>query len=187
MSQAQIDDFEALRHLRLAIVKFVESARAAISDAESDIQRTLTWLEAQQVPHWQTQIRRREDKYRQAVEALRQRRLYKDPFGKPLSDVDERVAMQKAKVALEHAQHKLDATRRAIRLIQNKQMEFKGSIQRLITMVYHDMPESVARIKGLEGILERYAESDAPGEARSMAQSADIMAGPKPTKEQGNP
>ena len=51
---------EDLQGLRLAMVRFIEKARPAVDEVESEVRRLRNWLEGEKLQYWRVQIRRRE-------------------------------------------------------------------------------------------------------------------------------
>ena len=42
---ARVDSIDALKSFRVSLIKFAEEANAALAGAESEMQRTIGWLE----------------------------------------------------------------------------------------------------------------------------------------------
>jgi hypothetical protein len=174
MSTANVQ-LDALRETRIALIKFIETAGMALADADSDIVRTLNWLELEQVPHWATQIRRREELVSRCKDAVRQKLLYKDSTGGRSSAVDEIKQLKKAEAMLLEAQEKFTASKLYVRRIQKGQMEYKGQVQKLGLALTGNLAAAVAKLQSLQNVVADYAKLETPTETRSMAQSADQM------------
>ena len=56
---ARIDSIAELRGFRVALIKFTEACNVALGDAEADMQRTLQWLERDQISYWNGQLAKR--------------------------------------------------------------------------------------------------------------------------------
>ena len=65
----RVESLDALRSFKIALVKFAEAANVALGDADSELQRTLTWLETEQLSYWQGQHRKRAEMVTRAKEA----------------------------------------------------------------------------------------------------------------------
>lgn len=172
MSTANVQ-LDALRETRVSLIKFIETAGVALADADSDIIRTLNWLELEQVPHWTTQIRRREELVMRCKDAVRQKLLYKDSTGGRSSAVDELKQLKKAEAMLLEAQEKFTASKQYVRKIQKHQMEYKGQVQKLGLSLTGNLAAAVAKLQSLQNVVADYAKLETPTETRSMAQSAD--------------
>ena len=163
MSTARVQSVDALKHFRIAMWKFAEAANVALGDAESEIQRTLMWLQGEQQQFWTTQIRKRHEKVNQCKDAVRQKKLYKDSAGKPQSAVDEEKALAIAQRRLAEAEQKLINTKRhAGRLLKELHLS-KGATQRFATAVSSDIPSAVATLDRMVQWLEQYLSLTAAG------------------------
>lgn len=183
MSSANVQ-LDALRDVRVALVKFIETAGMSLADADSDISRTINWLELEQVPHWATQIRRREELLMRCKDAVRQKLLYKDAVGGRSSAVDEIKQLKKAEAMLVEAQEKFTASKQYVRRIQKQQMEYKGQVQKLGLSLTGNVASCVAKLQSLQNVVAEYAKLDTPTEQRSMAQSAEVA---RPDSTDGTP
>ena len=183
MSQANVE-LDAIRTFRVSLIKFIETAGACLADADSDVTRTIHWLELEQVPHWQTQIRRREELVGRCKDAVRQKLLYKDVVGGRSSAIDEQKALKKAEALLIEAQEKYTASRQYVRRLQKQQMEYKGQVQKLALTLTGNLALAVAKMQNLYNTVAEYSKTDAPAEQRSMAQLAVEKAPQQPSSAQ---
>ncbi len=78
---ARVESVDALKELRVALIKFAETANGALGDSESEVQRMQMWLENDQTSHWQRQIRKLTEVVSRAKEALRMKKVFKDATG----------------------------------------------------------------------------------------------------------
>jgi hypothetical protein len=159
---ARVESIEALEVIKRALWKFSEVATVALGDAESDMQRTLIWLESEQRTYWRDQIRKRQDLVVRAAEAVRSKKLFKDSTGATPSAVDEEKALALAKRRLEEAQQKELNVKKYVPILQKEIQNFKGSIQRFATTVQVDIPAAVHQLTGLLIKLEEYVELKGP-------------------------
>jgi hypothetical protein len=153
---AHIESIDALRHFRVALIKFAESAMSALGDAESDMINRLRWLENEQLSFWQLQIRRRHDELERAKEALRMKRLFRDSAGRTPHAVEEEKAVRLAQVRLEEAELKLANVKKYARILQKEIEVYKGLVQRLATTLQSEMPVAAAMLDGFVMTLENY-------------------------------
>jgi hypothetical protein len=188
---ARVESIEALRSLRRGLVKFAEEASVALDDAESDITRTLIWLETEQRPRWQAEVRKRSEALRQAQEALRQKRLYRDSSGRAPTAVAEEKAVRRAMAALEEAEQKQRNVSKYIPVLEKEGQHYKGLAQRLTRAVVSDVPVGLAELDRMVIALEAYvasepgqATSEAPAEAAAADAAADApVTGDEPPQE----
>src|SRR5689334_3465597 len=173
---ARVDSIEVLRRFRAALWKFAESANLALGDAESELQRTLVWLETEQQTYWNHQVRQRTEAVTAAKDKVRQKKLFKDSSGRVQSAVDEEKALAVAQRKLEEAQHKLEATRKWARRLQRELHNYKGGVQPLATVVAVDVPAAVSTLDKLSGALDKYVAAE-PALAGSTTEAAPAGAG----------
>ncbi len=156
MSQARVEDVDAIKQAKLALQKFQESANVALSEAESDLIRTMLWIDTEQSAFWQGQVRKRTALLSQAEERLRTKKVFKDSTGSKPSTIDEEKAVKVAKQRLEDAHHKVAAVSKWKRLIEKVAHDYKGSVQRFATTVQSSLPNTIARLEVLTRQLEQY-------------------------------
>lgn len=154
---ARIDSIAELRAFRVALVKFVDACNVALGDAESDMQRTLTWLERDQLSFWTGQLAKRAEMVARAKEALRMKKLYKSPTGASQSYVEEEKALRVAIRLHEEAQQKIVACKQWARRLQKEIMLYKGGVTRFTSTLGGDVPRALAKLDAMAGSLEAYA------------------------------
>lgn len=173
---ARVDSLDSLQAFKVALVKFAETASVALSDAESEISRTMNWLENEQTAHWQSQIRKRQQLVERCKEALRQKKLFPDAFGRPQSTFDEEKALRKAVLLLEEADLKLKNTRKYVTVMRKEQQNYKGGVQRFHTCVEADVPAAIAQLSNMLATLKQYVATG-PAAATSQATGTEVAAG----------
>src|SRR6185295_3410310 len=104
MPEARVESIDALKSFKAALIKFAEGANVALADAESDIARTVNWLENEQASYWQSEHRKRTELVGRCQEAVRMKRIFKDSSGRQQSAVEEEKALRIAQLKLEEAQ-----------------------------------------------------------------------------------
>ena len=156
MSTARVDSIDSLKVFRVALIKFGEEASAALSSAESEMQRMLGWLERDQVSYWQFQIRKRQEALERAQEALRMKKLFPDASGRFPTPVEEEKAVRRCKAAVEEAHEKLANCKKYSRVLQKELMNYKGGVMRFSTWVAAEIPNATARLDKMVSSLEAY-------------------------------
>jgi len=159
---ARIHSIDAVRAFKTSLVKFAETANVALSSAEGELRRMMVWLESEQLMHWQTQIRKRQEALTRAKDAVRQKMLFPDSTGRTPTPVEEWKQQRLCQQRLEEAEQKLVNTKRAIRLLEKEMQVYKGSVQRFATMVQTDIPRASERLDRAFGHLETYVSMAAP-------------------------
>src|SRR5687768_2916475 len=171
---ARVDSLEALKYFKIALVKFGQSISVALDDADSEVSRTLNWLEGEAQSYWQQQIRKRHDVLEKAKEALRMKQLYKDASGRTPSAVDEMKAVQVARKRLDDATAKLAITKTNARKMAREQMIYKGQVQRGYSAAAHDVPSAAAFLNNILIKLEQYVGLAAPSSVLSTGEGPGI-------------
>ena len=167
---ANIANIEALKQLRIALVKFAEMANVALGDAESDVQRVMNWVQNDQATYWSNQHRKRHEALMKAKEALRHKQIFKDPTGKRQGTAEEEKAVQIAQRRMAEAEQKLAAVKRWGRQLEKEAQVYKGSVQRLGTTVTADIPVAIAKLDRMTIALQGYVNLATPGEVTSTAE-----------------
>src|SRR5688572_19526617 len=154
---ARIDSIAELRAFRVALLKFVDACNTALGDAESDMQRTFTWVERDQLSYWNGQLAKRAELVTRAKEAVRMKKLYKSPTGSTQSVVEEEKALRAAIRMYEEAEQKIVACKQWARRLQKEIMMCKGGVTRFSSFLGGDIPRALAKLDSMAGSLEAYA------------------------------
>jgi hypothetical protein len=196
MGFAHVDSIDALKELRAALWKFTEAANQSLSEGEADLQRTINWLEHEARHYWQGQIKRRTTNLGQAKQALAAKRAFARTDGTRQAAIEEQQAVAKAEQRLGDATDKLERCRQWARKLQREALQYRGLMQRLVTLVQMEIPAASGHLDALVASLEEYAaikssSSDAQsgslaassGEATaSMARAPEDAEAPAPAK-----
>jgi len=158
--KVRVHSIDALKHFKVYLLKFAEVANVALGDAESEMNRTLGWLELEQNSFWQSQIRKRGETVMRCKEAVRQKKIFKGSDGGRQSVVDEERALSVAIRKLEEAEQKMVAVRQHTRKLNREIQMFKGGVQRFATSVSADIPRACARLENMVRTLEQYLNLD---------------------------
>lgn len=166
--QARINDIDAIRAFRAHVIKFMESANAALSDADSEILRKINWLEGDQDSYWVQQVRKWTEEVARARDAVRQKRIFKDALGRQQSTVDEEKKLKICQARLEECETKLANTRKHARALMREHLLYRGTVQSLSTHLSADMPNAVAMLDSVTTRLQQYIAAG-PAEVTSSA------------------
>jgi capsule polysaccharide export protein KpsE/RkpR len=148
-------------------VEFRETARIALAESFSEVQRTLSWLQNEQRMTWQREVRKRSEKLAQAKSEL---------YRAKLAAMDERAActeqkklLERAERALAEAQQKLEHVRKWSRVLDREIMLFKGKCQPIARAVDGELPKGEARLELLIDRLDSYVRLQAPTDRKGTA------------------
>jgi hypothetical protein len=183
MSTARVDDIDPIRDFRIHLTKFQEMAGRALSDADSDVNRMMRWLEGEGLNLWTSAIRKRQEILAKAEEALRFKRLYKDASGSTPSVVEEQKVVKKAKDSLAEAQEKLKNVKHWTRALQKEQTLYRGAVASFSNDVAAGVPQSIGYLGALLAELEKYLELEAVG----AGEESGVGAGAGAVQEGGGP
>jgi len=154
--RARVTSVDALKEFKVAIYEFIDDAKAAVSMIDSDIRRTIDWVQNDRLGYWNTQVRIRYRKVQEAKSDLVQREM---TTGKT---VDERRALERAKHRLEEAKKKTELVKRWGRLLQREVDLHRGKLQQLSFALAQDMPHAAIRIDKLINSIHEYLKLTAP-------------------------
>jgi hypothetical protein len=168
---ARVQSTDALKDLRVSLIKFADAVRSAMIDADSEIQRTSHWLQTEQRAHWQRQLRRLHERVEQCKAALRHKTMYKSPTGSKQSTVDEEKALAAAKRAYAEAEQKARNTKRWSRQFEQEVLNFRGEIQPAVRAAEAVVPEAVAQLDRMIESIDQYLALQAPGGAREPVEA----------------
>src|ERR1700722_18208708 len=112
---AKVQDIDALREFRSAMMTFAEKAANAIGEADGEVQRVTMWLENEATAQWTSEVRKRHAVVMKAKEDLRFKQIFKSPTGAKQSTVDEEKALSIALRRFEEAEQKMANVKKWIR------------------------------------------------------------------------
>jgi hypothetical protein len=173
-SQASVRSIDALKEFRVALALYGEDTVEALGAVESQLRRTLRWLQDERPVYWQEQIKRRTEKVQQAKAELFKKKLQQKPDYKPA--MSEQVEnLRKAEASLADAQKRLTMVRKWQPAFKQAALEYHGSVQRLKTLATNDVPSAVNLLTRIIESLEAYLQV-APPSLASLAASPGSMA-----------
>jgi hypothetical protein len=174
MSTAQVDSIDPIRDFRVYLMKFREMAGRALSDADSDVNRMMRWLEGEGANYWAAQARKRQEAVVKAEEAFRQKRLYKDASGSTPSAVEEMKALKIAKDRLQEAVTKQQNVKKWTRELQKQATLYRGQVSQFSNDVASGIPEAYAFLGAILEQLDKYLDlTAATSEEQAAGAGAD--------------
>jgi chromosome segregation ATPase len=182
--KADVRSLEALKQAKAAIAEFRDSARAALSEAHSEAQRTLWWLQQTQATHWQQEYRRRVERVNHAKSELYRAQLAAmDPEATCL---EQRKALEMAQRSVREAEAKIKAVKQWTIQLDRELTIYRGQTQRINHAIEGDLPKAEAALSLMMDRLDAYIRTqiDQGGPARSTAD--DSKSGGDEKKENGS-
>jgi hypothetical protein len=168
---AQVTSIDALEEFRTALVKFGTEAQAALCAADIEIRRTLDGLD-QQLRHWQTELRvRQEDVVRAKAELSRRKWGHRDGGGP--GTTDQEIALAKAQQRLSEAEAKIVTIRRWQHLLPREVHEYEGPARGLASWLEANLRHTTAILASKIAALESYAALLPPGEEQARAAASE--------------
>lgn len=159
-TRAKITSVEALESFRSNLIVYLSKARPTLDEVSDEVIRARVWLESDRRVHWEGQVRRLGQKLQDAQQAV---------FSAELSNLREvsaaeRMAVQRAKRALEEAQAKLALVKKWNRNFANEVMPIAKQLEKLQAVFTTNLPEAIAYLGQAVRTLESYSDV-APTEA----------------------
>ena len=157
---ANVRSLEALREFRVALIKFIDNAKRAIATSDSEVMRTKIWLQSNQPTHWIREIRKSEEKLNQAKSELF-RATISQPDN-PRGPTDQVRLVRRRKAEIEHAEEKLEKTKRWSRTFERSTNEYRGAMSPLSSALDGTAHKAVVLIEKSIATLESYIASSVP-------------------------
>ena len=161
MSQAaNVRSLEAIREFRVALIKFIDKAKRSVATAESEVQRTSTWLSSTQPLHWTHEVRHANDRLAQAKGELARATLSQPD--NPRGPTDQIRLVRKREEEIRIAMKKGEQTKKWSRKFEQQTNEYKGAMTPLSSSLDGDLNKAVSILTNSIKSLEEYLASTAP-------------------------
>lgn len=166
-NRAHVLSVDVLEAVAVAMVRCQEDLAAALLEADSEIERTMVWVERDRVPHWKKRLQRIDLDLQEARSALFRKENHRVTRDSKPSVVDERKAVAKAQAAQEDAERRAKASHRWSQELPRQHAEFRRGVNPLAAMVDRELPQAIAALRRMTVALERYRR-DQPIDLRSL-------------------
>jgi hypothetical protein len=150
---ARVQSIEALDAFRATLLVYLDKAQRILDDTMNDVVRTRVWLETDRRLFWRNQYRDKSKLLAQAEAELLTAKL----SGHPEAIQDRRLAVNRAKRALEEAEAGRDRLERWIRHFEPEVESRTQVVTQLRQVLSHDMHKAVAFLDAAAGTLSEYA------------------------------
>lgn len=168
---AKVSSIEAVRAFKAALIEFADEAASALDSMSAQIHRARDWVEHEQPPYWQQQIKLAFDEVSEARLRL-ETCLMRDVAGHRPSCIEERQAHRAAKQRLEYCQQMVPKVKAWSVKFRHEADEYRGRMGRLSGMIEVELPRMIGLIERTATALEKYADIAAPA-VDSPADSAE--------------
>jgi hypothetical protein len=166
-NQVRVLSVDVLERLAAAMVRCQEDLAAALLEADSEVERSIVWVERDRVPHWRKRMQRLDHEVLEARSALFRKENHRVSRDSKPSTVDERKALAKAQAAMEDADRRWKASQRWSQELPRQQAEYKRGVNLLAAMVDRELPAAIGALRRMSIALERYRR-DGPLDLRSL-------------------
>jgi len=161
MSQAaNVRSLEAIREFRVALIKFIDKAKRSVATAESEVQRTSTWLSSTQPMHWTHELRHGNDRLAQAKSELARATLAQPD--NPRGPTDQIRLVRKREEEIRILMKKGEQTKRWSRKFEQQINEYRGAMTPLSSSLDGDLNKAVSILTKSIKSLEEYIASTTP-------------------------
>jgi len=173
--QAHVSSVDALESFRSSLIVYLSKARPALEEVSADVMRTRLWLQDEQRTHWENEVRRRSRALQEAQQALFSARL--STFREETSA--EMMAVHRTRRAFDEAETKLKVIRKWNRDYDNRAEPLVKQMEKLQTVLAHDMVQAIAFLTQAINTLHAYAGIAPPSAAPASAPAGESVPGAK--------
>jgi hypothetical protein len=163
--RAHVTSIDALESFRSSLILYLSKARPTLDEVSADVVRTRMWLEDEQRVHWENEVRRCTRALEEAEQALFSARL--STFREATSA--EQWAVHRTKRACDEAENKLKVLKKWNRDFDNRVEPLVKQMEKLQTVLAHDMVLAIAFLTQAINTLHAYARTAPPAAAPGQA------------------
>ena len=160
--RADVRSIDAIDRFRVDLIGFIDAGKSVLSEAESDIEKTIVWLQRDRVSHWTMQIRKRQELVSRAKSELYRKQMQSSAKDSRPSVVDEKRALRRAELRFEEAQKRMKATKRWVRALERELALYKGNVSSFSAAIDRELPHAAALLKKMTENLEKYLALSPP-------------------------
>jgi predicted ATPase len=173
--RAHVTSVEAIESFRSSLIIYLSKARPTLEEVSADVQRMRGWMEGEQRTYWENELRRRSQAVQEAQQALFSAKMSR------LSNASasEQLAVQRTKRAFDEAEGKLRVLKQWNRVFDNRVDPLVKQMEKLHTVLAHDMVQAVAFLTQAIKTLDAYAEVAPPAPVPGAAPPAGQSPGPE--------
>jgi uncharacterized protein YukE len=162
-NSAEISSPDVIKEFRVSFLRFEERGKQAVSGVRSDCERIVEWLRHEQLMYWKQELRKSEEKVREARSAYLLARHGADALRKP-SYIEEEKALRKAERRKEEAERKIEAVKKWGMLLEQQVRKLMGPINNFAGALDSAAPLARSRLDHMVQNLEDYL-LDSPADA----------------------
>jgi hypothetical protein len=162
--QVNVWSIAALRRFQLALREYGEAIQDVLASLQLESQRTVDWIQLDQMAYWPHQIRVAEETLNEALNRLQLKQLTLDGRDAP-SCSEERDAVYRGRQRLRYSQQQLSRTKQLAPQVEHQADEYRAALAKLSQLVETDVPRAIAVLDRMAISLEKYATYSTPAPA----------------------
>lgn len=159
---ARVHAIEAVDAMATALRQFGEELAAALDNLQSEIRRSIEWIDIDRRKYWEHEVERSWNRLSEARCELQRAQTFLRVSGQTPACRDERKAVERAKMRLETSLEKVETVRQWAHSVQHGALELSGSVRQLADWVQADLPRALAVLQRMSQALEAYAAKGGP-------------------------
>ncbi|MEO8498339.1 MAG: hypothetical protein ABI614_25025 [Planctomycetota bacterium] len=171
---ANVTSIDAVRGFRVALVKFEENARDAVTCLQLEIRRAVNWIEVDRRRYWPEQVKKASEGMSQARNALERCQLKYGSEEAP-SCYEQKKDLERAKRRLRYCEDQVRNVKRWTQIIRQELTQFDGQMAHMTTCIDTDLPRAIVAITNMINALERYAGATGNVGPRSASVGSEEM------------
>ena len=152
--RANVTSVEAIEAFRSQLIVYISKARPTLEEVSADVARIRSWLDNDVRIRWQNELKRRLKKLEEAQNEL---------FSAEISNLREasaaeRLAVNKAKKAVEEAEEKMRVIKKWDREFNNRVEPLAKQLEKLHSVLSNTLPHGIAYLGETAKTLHAYAD-----------------------------
>ncbi len=184
MSQARVTSVQAIADFRAYLISFGAQVRDALTSVNLETRRTLEWILDRQPAFWEAEVRRWSDNVLEAKKELHRCRSWPTPGGGVPSCLEEKKALDRAKIWLARAEEKQVVTKRWGSTVQREVMEYDGRANQLAAWLDGTLPAAIAHLDRSLNAIDAYMSIHNPVSSVTGGAVAGTASVSRPEEEQ---
>jgi hypothetical protein len=160
MSSARVFSIDSLEALHLALSRFSDDAREALSAASLEIQRVKNTIEAK-LKYWMREIERCREEVNRAKADLSFRKSTQNE-GRTTGATEQELALKKAQMKLKEAEEKAAICRRWLTVLPDAIKDYEGPARQLGGFLDGEVRRGLELLKKQSETLKEYTTMQAP-------------------------
>lgn len=170
---ADVSSIDALEAFRADLIRFMEKARVALEDAESEVRRTRDWLDVDRSNHWSREMKRRVKRMETAEAELYNARLTRPTE----SHAFYKMAVMKARREVEEAEAKIRVLRTWKHQFDHRVTPMVRRLDPAFFLVGQHLPKGVHLLGEHIKALQAYAGRSPQPKSSRMESPGEAMEG----------